>query len=276
MSELAAALRRSCRGRRRDRRPADRRSGPGATPRAARRARARARRCAAGGRRARPGRRAAASGSAACTASTRPPARCRVASRTRTRCRRELVLAADDDAVRGRVGGEHVERLGRGDAEAAALADREAVVAAVLADGACRAQSTIVARAVAEAAVAREESRACPRRRGSRGPGSRPWRRRRARPRRRSRGPRGLRQPGEREAQARERLGGAARRACRSGPWRRRRRRRAAARRRRRRSARSGRSPARRRRGGRRARSSRRSAARRCRGRTGSGSPPPA
>ena len=94
----------------------------------------------------------------------------------------ELLAGADRDRVGGGVGGEHVERLRRGDADPAALADGEVVVAAVAADGAAGAVEH-VALALAQAAVAAQEARACPGRRGSRGPGSRaclatarPWR----------------------------------------------------------------------------------------------------
>ena len=62
-------------------------------------------------------------------------------------------------------------------------------------------------------------TRACPRRRGSRGPGSRPWRRPRGRRRAASSRTSRLGQIAEREAQPRERLRAQARRACRSGPW---------------------------------------------------------
>ena len=51
----------------------------------------------------------------------------------------QLVPLADDDPIGRRVGGQHVERLPGGDPEAAALADRELVMAAMAPDGASRA-----------------------------------------------------------------------------------------------------------------------------------------
>ena len=70
---------------------------------------------------------------------------------------REQVRArADGDRVGARVGGEHVERLGRGEPDPLALADREAVVAAVAAEHAPAAVDDLP-RALARAAVAGEE-----------------------------------------------------------------------------------------------------------------------
>ena len=72
--------------------------------------------------------------------------------------RRQIGSRADGDRVRGGVGGEHVERLRRGDADPAPLADREVVVAAMAAD---RLAGAIEHRALAlaEAAVAAQEPR---------------------------------------------------------------------------------------------------------------------
>src|SRR5205823_11034161 len=70
--------------------------------------------------------------------------------------RRQLHASADRDPVRGGVGGEHVEGPPGGDAEAAALADREMVVAAMAAEDAPAGVDDLAA-VVAEAAMAGEE-----------------------------------------------------------------------------------------------------------------------
>ena len=124
--------RRSCRGRRSPRRPAGPPSGPGGRREAARRARpparvvARRRRRDRGGDQARvvaqrTGRRWRRRGAGR----RRGCARVRVSSSSRAPT--VTVFAVG-------VGGEHVERLGSGDADPAALADREVVVARVTAD----------------------------------------------------------------------------------------------------------------------------------------------
>ena len=74
-----------------------------------------------------------------------------------TRRGREVTAGADGDRVRRRILRGHVEGLGRRDADSAALADGEVVVAAVAADHAARAVED-VALAVVEVAVAPQES----------------------------------------------------------------------------------------------------------------------
>ena len=74
----------------------------------------------------------------------------------RDRRRRERLARAGHDAVRTHVGGEHVERLRRGDAEALALADREVVRAAVQREHGAVAVDDL-AGAVVEAGVAGQE-----------------------------------------------------------------------------------------------------------------------
>ena len=69
----------------------------------------------------------------------------------------ELGAGADRDRVGGGVGGDDVERLRRDDADPAALADGEVVVAAVAADGATGAVDD-GALALAQAAVAAQEA----------------------------------------------------------------------------------------------------------------------
>ena len=69
----------------------------------------------------------------------------------------QLGPGADGDGVGGGVGGEHVERLRRGDADPAALADGEVVVAAVAAEGAAGGVDDRAV-ALAQAAVAAEEA----------------------------------------------------------------------------------------------------------------------
>jgi hypothetical protein len=200
---------------------------------------------------------------------TRAPSRCRTAPRTDTLVRRSasrgptttrLVAASFSSTYSGR---------GRRHAEPAALADREAVVAAVSSERAPTAVDDL-AGPRPDPAVAGEERR-----------GSVPARKHRSwesglpataspasaassRTRGLSRSPRGKRRRSSEAATAR--------RACSSGPCPDRRRSGAAGRRRRRPRARSGRSPARRRPAARRARSSRRAARGRCSARTGSGS----
>src|SRR4051794_10926215 len=69
----------------------------------------------------------------------------------------QLGAGADGDGVGGGVGGEHVEGLRGGDADAAALADGEVVVAAMAAEGAAGGVEDRAV-ALAQAAVAAEEA----------------------------------------------------------------------------------------------------------------------
>src|SRR5215211_1174306 len=71
--------------------------------------------------------------------------------------RGELLARPDDDAVRLRLGGQHVERLRRADSDPAALANGEVVVSLVFAEHAA-ARVDHVAHARPEPAVAPEEA----------------------------------------------------------------------------------------------------------------------
>ena len=190
---------------------------------------------------------------------------CRRASRTRTPVGGQRRARPDGHGVGARVGAQDVERLGRAaDLQAAALADGEAVRAAVAADDA-PGDVDDVARALAQPAVAGQEAPRARCRPGSTGPASRAWRPPAARARRRSRGPAPCRARRAGSAAARASRA-TARPACRPGPWPGRRPGAAGPRAC---GARSGRWPASRRRRGRRRRASRRGARRRCSARTG-------
>ena len=141
----------------------------------------------------------------------------------------ELGPGPDRDRVGAGVGGDHVERLGGGDADAAALADGEVVVAAVAADRAAGAVEH-GAVAVGEAAVAAQEAALALTGEEAEVLALRPCARPRGRGGRRSPAPRAwsARSAGRRAGRA---APAAAPPACSSGPWPRRRRWPAAARR---------------------------------------------
>ena len=143
----------------------------------------------AGRGRARPPRGTARARAVAQLDARRPRPRRGAAARRAARPRGgERLARAGDDAVRTHVGGEHVQRLGRGDAEALALADREVVRAAV----AARARRRRGRRSRPGGRRARRGgpgTRPCRCRPGSTGPATRPWRRPAARPRRPARAP---------------------------------------------------------------------------------------
>ena len=93
-----------------------------------------------------------------------------------------------DNAIRGGVTGQNVERFAAPDSEPAPLADGEVVMSVVLSEPAARAIDHLT-RPILEPGVAAKGTRASPGRRGSRGPGSRHGRQPRGRRRRRAPGP---------------------------------------------------------------------------------------